>query len=171
MARCGLLVDRQTTDFYLIPAYNTVFRLNWHGLSVMGARLACIALLWAGIWIAATRTRLSRIPTEYQVKAAIFSIPKVCGLAEDPTTNMNGRWVIGIVGENPLAWIDAAVSGRCAGALIASQGIPAHGKICAPCHILIHQRIEMKRLPAILTALPDRRSDSRGCRPFHESEE
>jgi len=143
-------------DLYLIPAYNTVFRLDWHGLSVMGARLACIALLLAGIWIAATRTTFSHeSPTEYQVKAAyLFNFLKFVDWPEDPTTNMNGRWVIGIVGENPFGdQLTQAVSGKIVQGRLLQVKVFQPAEDLRACHILFISGSEMKRLPAILTAL------------------
>ena len=144
------------TGFYLIPAYNTISRLNWHGSSVTGARLACIVLLWAGVWIAVTRTTFSQeSPMEYQVKAAyLFNFLKFVDWPEDSTANVNGRWVIGIVGGNPFGdGLTQAVSGKIV------QGRLLQVKVFQPaddlrtCHILFISRSEMKRLPSILTAL------------------
>jgi hypothetical protein len=133
-----------------------MFRLNWHGSIVMGARLGCIVLLWAGVWIAATRTTFSQeSPVEYQVKAAyLFNFFKFVDWPEDATTNLNGRWVIGIVGENPFGdELAQAVAGKIAqGRLLQVKTFQPTDDLRA-CHILFISRSEMKRLPSILTAL------------------
>jgi hypothetical protein len=122
----------------------------------MGARLACIVLLCAGFWIAATRTTFSQeSPTEYQVKAAyLFNFLKFVDWPDDSFTNSNGRWVIGIVGANPFGdELTQAVSGKIVqGHLLQVRTFQPADDLRA-CHILFISASEMKRLPSILTAL------------------
>jgi len=122
----------------------------------MGAGSRVIALLWAGIWIAAHALRSPHeSPTEYQVKAAyLFNFLKFVDWPEDPTTNMNGRWVIGIVGENPFGdGLTQAVSGKIVQGRLLQVKVFQPRKICAPATSYSSADRKMKRLPAILTAL------------------
>ena len=140
----------------MAPPYNTKIRANRRGSRMTVRGFACVALLCAGIWIAATHTmHAQEAPTEYQVKAAyLFNFLKFVDWPDDLSTNVNARWVIGVVGENPFGdELAQAVSGKVVkGHLLEIKGFRDTDDPRA-CNILFVSASEKKRLPAILTAL------------------
>jgi hypothetical protein len=89
------------------------------------------------------------------VKAAyLFNFLKFVEWPGDPVANTNGRWVIGVVGDNPFGDdLTRAVSGKVV------QGHQLEVRSFQPsqdfhtCQILFISASEKKRLPSILAAL------------------
>lgn len=94
-------------------------------------------------------------PTEYQVKAAyLFNFLKFVAWPGDPLADTHGRWVIGIVGENPFG--DELTQ------IVAGKTVQGHellvrrfqpGEDLHACHVLFISASEKKRLPSVLAAL------------------
>ena len=94
-------------------------------------------------------------PTEYQVKAAyLFNFLKFVEWPDDPAADPHGKWVIGFVGDSPIAdelarLVDGKnVLGR---DLLVKKFQDADN--LRGCNILFISESEKKRLPSILTAL------------------
>jgi len=122
-----------------------------------GRRFACLAaLLLAALFPFAERALgADQSPTEYQVKAAyLFNFLKFVEWPEDPAADPHGKWVIGFVGDSPIAdelarLIDGKnVLGR---ELLVKKFQAADNP--RGCNILFISDSEKKRLPSILTAL------------------
>jgi hypothetical protein len=122
----------------------------------IGLRFACAALLltWASAW--AIRSICAQdAPTEYQVKAAyLFNFLKFVEWPGDSLADTHGRWVIGIVGDNPFGdELTQIISGK------AVQGHELQVRRFQPgedlhaCHILFISASEKKRLPSVLATL------------------
>ena len=121
-----------------------------------GTSLACGVLLLAGAWLAAPQTDYAQQPpTEYQVKAAyLFNFLKFVEWPDDPSADLHGKWVIGIVGENPFGdELTQAVSGKVVqGRSLQVRRFTSTEDLRA-CHILFISASERKRLPSIFSAL------------------
>ena len=139
----------------MAATYNTKIQASWRG-PTSGSWFACGLLLWAAIWTAAASTMdAQQAPTEYQVKAAyLFNFLKFVEWPDDPTRDSQGRWVIGVVGNSPIAGELTQ--------LVSAKSVNGHElqiKSFQPtedlraCHILFISASETKRLPSILTAL------------------
>jgi uncharacterized protein DUF4154 len=124
---------------------------------VSGRRLACVValLLAAHLPLADRVVRAAQSPTEYQVKAAyLFNFLKFVEWPEDPAADPHGKWVIGFIGETPIAGeLTKLVEGKnVLGRELQVKLFQAtdnpHG-----CNILFISESEKKRLPSILTAL------------------
>jgi hypothetical protein len=125
-------------------------------LGVSGRRLACGVLLLAGVGIAILQSSYAQqSPTEYQVKAAyLFNFLKFVEWPGDPSSDSHGKWVIGVVGENPFGdELTQVVSGKIV------QGHELQVRKFQPnedlhaCQILFISASEKKRLPSLLTSL------------------
>ena len=121
-----------------------------------GRSLAYGVLLLAGAWLAAPQAgHAQHSPTEYQVKAAyLFNFLKFVEWPDDSSADLHGKWVIGVVGENPFGDILAqAVYGKTVqGHELQVRSFQSTEDLRA-CHILFISASEKKRLPSILTAL------------------
>jgi hypothetical protein len=122
-----------------------------------GWRFACIAaLLLAAYFPLANRAAYAdQSPTEYQVKAAyLFNFLKFVEWPDDPGADPHGKWVIGFVGDSPIAdelarLVDGKnVLGRDLLVKKFQNGDNPRG-----CNILFISESEKKRLPSILAAL------------------
>jgi len=122
----------------------------------IGLQFGCAVLLLTCASALSTRSiRAKEAPTEYQVKAAyLFNFLKFVEWPGDAPADSHGRWVIGIVGDNPLgAELAQIISGKF------FQGHDLEVKRFQPgedlhaCHILFIGASEKKRLPSILAAL------------------
>jgi hypothetical protein len=99
--------------------------------------------------------RAQEAPTEYQVKAAyLFNFLKFVEWPGDPVANTNGRWVIGIVGENPFGNdLAQAVSGKnVQGHMLEVKSFQS-GEDLRACQILFIGDSEKKRVSSILSGL------------------
>ena len=94
-------------------------------------------------------------PTEYQVKAAyLFNFIKFVEWPTEPPTDSHGRWVIGIVGENPFGdELTQVVAGKVVQGRQFQVRTFLPGEDLRACNILFIGTSEKKRLPSILTAL------------------
>ena len=94
-------------------------------------------------------------PTEYQVKAAyLFNFLKFVEWPGDPLADTHGRWVIGIVGDNPFGdELTQIVSGKTIQGheLLVRRFQP--GEDLRACHVLFISASEKKRLPSVLATL------------------
>ena len=142
--------------YSLATSHNTWIHVSRSASKTAGRSLACGVLLIAGAWLAAPQADYAQQPpTEYQVKAAyLFNFLKFVEWPDDPSSNLNGRWVIGIIGENPFGDdLAQAVSGKVVqGRLLQVRQFTTMEDLRA-CHILFISASEKKRLPAILSAL------------------
>jgi hypothetical protein len=143
-------------DYCLAILHSAGMGIRLHRSRAARSRLACGALLLAGAWLVATHAGYAQqSPTEYQVKAAyLFNFLKFVEWPEDPPADARGKWVIGVVGENPFGdELTQAISGK------SVQGHELQVRRFQPtedlsaCHILFISASEKKRLPSILTAL------------------
>ena len=94
-------------------------------------------------------------PTEYQVKAAyLFNFLKFVEWPDDPHAVSHGKWVIGVLGENPFGdELAQAVSGKIVqGRELQVRKFQATEDLHV-CQILFISASENKRLPSILTGL------------------
>jgi hypothetical protein len=142
--------------YSFVPLYNMGIHVSSFASRTAGRSLACGALLLAGVWLAAPHTGYAQQPaTEYQVKAAyLFNFLKFVEWPDDPSADLRGKWVIGIVGENPFGGeLTQAVSGK----VIQGRSLQVRRFISTEdlraCHILFISTSEKKRLPSILSAL------------------
>jgi uncharacterized protein DUF4154 len=122
----------------------------------IATRVAGVVLLLT--WTSASPIRSVRAqdaPTEYQVKAAyLFNFLKFVEWPGDPLADTHGRWVIGIVGENPFGdELTQIISGKTVQGheLQVRQFQP--GEDLYACHILFISASEKKRLPSVLATL------------------
>lgn len=96
-------------------------------------------------------------PTEYQVKAAyLFNFLKFVEWPEDPSTDPRGKWVIGFVGDTPIAdELTRLVEGK----IVLGRDLQVKKFQAADhlhgCNILFISESEKKRLPSILAELRD----------------
>jgi hypothetical protein len=122
----------------------------------IGPRFASAVLLLT--WASASPIRSVRAqdaPTEYQVKAAyLFNFLKFVEWPGDPVADTHGRWVIGIVGDNPF--------GDELAQIISGKTVQGHelqvrrfqpGEDLHACHVLFISASEKKRLPSLLATL------------------
>jgi hypothetical protein len=116
----------------------------------------CLTLLLFSFLPAGTqRSYAQQSPTEYQVKAAyLFNFLKFVEWPDEPSADAHGKWVIGIVGENPFGdELAQAVNGKAVqGHELQVRKFQSTDDLRV-CHILFVSASEKKRLPAILTAL------------------
>jgi hypothetical protein len=123
----------------------------------IGPRFACAVALLAWGWGALPSLSLhaQEAPTEYQVKAAyLFNFLKFVEWPGDPLVDTNGRWVIGVVGDNPFGDnLTQIVSGKTVQGheLLVRRFQP--GEDLHACHVLFISASEKKRLPSMLAAL------------------
>ena len=94
-------------------------------------------------------------PTEYQVKAAyLFNFLKFVEWPDDPGADPHGKWVIGFVGESPIA---DELSRLADGKNVLGRDLLVKKFQDADnprgCNVLFIGESEKKRLPSILTAL------------------
>lgn len=94
-------------------------------------------------------------PTEYQVKAAyLFNFLKFVEWPDDPATDPHGKWVIGFVGDSPIADELARLVG---GKNVLGRELLVKKFQAADnprgCNVLFISESEKKRLPSILTTL------------------
>jgi hypothetical protein len=114
-------------------------------------------LLAVHLPLAPRTTFADRAPTEYQVKAAyLFNFLKFVEWPEDPSTDPHGKWVIGFVGDTPIAdelthLVEGKnVLGRDLQVKKFQDSDNLHG-----CNILFISESEKKRLPSIFAELRD----------------
>jgi hypothetical protein len=121
------------------------------------AQFACIAaLLLAAHFPPADRGLFAaQIPTEYQVKAAyLLNFLKFVEWPDDPGTDPQGKWVIGIVGDSPVVGeLKRIVEGK----NVEGRGMVVR-KVRATdnfrgCNILFVSASEEKHLSSILSSL------------------
>jgi hypothetical protein len=119
-------------------------------------RFACFAALLAVYFPPANRAvRAGQSPTEYQVKAAyLFNFLKFVEWPEDPAADPHGKWVIGFVGDTPIAdELPRLVEGKnVLGRDLQVKKFEATDNLRG-CNILFISTSEKKRLPSIFAAL------------------
>ncbi len=127
---------------------------RWHA---RGWRFACLAalLLAAHFPIVDRAAGADQSPTEFQVKAAyLFNFLKFVEWPDDPASDPHGKWVIGFVGDSPIADELARLAdgknvlGR---DLLVKKFQDADNP--RGCNVLFISESEKKRLPSILTVL------------------
>jgi hypothetical protein len=122
----------------------------------IGPRFACAAVLLAwGCALPSRGIHAQEAPTEYQVKAAyLFNFLKFVEWPGDPLADTHGRWVIGVVGDNPFGdELTQIVSGKTVqGHELLVRRFQSSEDLHA-CHVLFISASEKKRLPSILAAL------------------
>src|ERR1700719_4610647 len=122
-----------------------------------GRRFKCLAAL-----LLATRFPMvdqtvyaAQSPTEYQVKAAyLFNFLKFVEWPQDPPVDPHGKWVIGFVGDTPVAneLIRLVVGKNVLGRDLVVNKFQASDNLRS-CNILFISESEEKRLPSILATL------------------
>ncbi len=141
---------------FLTTLCMTVFREERSGSRSTGTRLACAVLLLAGAWMPVPRTMYAQqAPTEYQVKAAyLFNFLKFVDWPNDPPQNSQKRWVIGVLGDNPIGEdLSQLVAGKTVQGRELQVKIFQSAEDARGCHILFISPSEKKRLPSILANL------------------
>jgi uncharacterized protein DUF4154 len=122
----------------------------------IGPRRACALLLltWAST-VPIQRICAQDGPTEYQVKAAyLFNFLKFVEWPGDPLADTHGRWVIGIVGDNPFGdELTQIISGKTVQGHELQVRRFQPGEDLHACHILFISASEKKRLPSVLATL------------------
>jgi hypothetical protein len=122
----------------------------------IGLRFACAVLLLTCTSAVTIRTiRAQEAPKEYQVKAAyLFNFLKFVEWPDDPLVDTHGRWVIGIVGDNPF--------GNELTKIISGKTVQGHelqlrrfqpGEDLHASHVLFISASEKKNLPSVLATL------------------
>jgi len=122
----------------------------------IGLRFACaVLLLTCTLAVTIRIIRAQEAPSEYQVKAAyLFNFLKFVEWPGDAPADTHGRWIFGIVGDNPLGGELAQI--------ISGKTVQGHdlevkrfqsGEDLHACHILFISASEKKRLPSMLAAL------------------
>ena len=122
----------------------------------IGLRFACAVLLLTCTSAVTIRIiRAQEAPTEYQVKAAyLFNFLKFVEWPGDAPADTHGRWIFGIVGENPFR--DELTQ------IITGKTVQGHelevrqfqsGEDFRDCRVLFISASEKKRLPTMLAAL------------------
>lgn len=136
----------------LAPPYNSNPRLH-----TCGRWFTClVALLLAAHFPIADRAAgADQSLTEYQVKAAyLFNFLKFVEWPDDPATDPHGKWVIGFVGDSPIADELARLVG---GKNVLGRELLVKKFQAADnprgCNVLFISESEKKRLPSILTTL------------------
>jgi hypothetical protein len=145
--------------YSFVPSYNMWIHVSSFASRTAGRSLACGVLLLAGAWLAAPQADYAQQPpTEYQVKAAyLFNFLKFVEWPDDLSADLHGKWVIGVVGENPFGdELTQVVSGK----VLEGRSLQvrrfvsfASTEDLRACHILFISASEKKRLPSILSAL------------------
>ena len=120
-------------------------------------RFACVAALLLAVHfpILNRAAYADQSPTEYQVKAAyLFNFLKFVEWPDEPAADPHGKWVIGVVGDSPIA--DELVR------LVEGKNVLGRDLLVKKfqaadnprgCNVLFISESEKKRLPSILTAL------------------
>jgi hypothetical protein len=125
-------------------------------MPVVAKYFACIVLLTTGIpMVVPHASNAQQLTSEYQVKAAyLFNFLKFVEWPADPSTDLHGRWVIGVVGDNPFGEeLTQIISGKVVqGRLLEVKSFQPTDDL-RNCHILFVSTSEKKRLPVILSAL------------------
>jgi hypothetical protein len=122
----------------------------------IGPRFACTVVLLTWGWALPFQIiHAQEAPTEYQVKAAyLFNFLKFVEWPGDPLADTHGRWVIGIVGDNPFGdELTQIVSGKTVQGHELLVRRFQSGEDLHACHILFISTSEKKRLPSVLAAL------------------
>jgi hypothetical protein len=122
----------------------------------IGPRFACAVVLLTWGWVLPLRgIHAQEAPTEYQVKAAyLFNFLKFVEWPGDPLVDTHGRWVVGVIGDNPF--------GDDLAQIVSGKTVQGHellvrrfqsGEDLRACHVLFISASEKKRLPSMLAAL------------------
>ena len=122
----------------------------------IGPRFACAVVLLTWGWVFPLRgIHAQEAPTEYQVKAAyLFNFLKFVEWPGDPLVDTHGRWVVGVIGDNPF--------GDDLAQIVSGKTVQGHellvrrfqsGEDLRACHVLFISASEKKRLPSMLAAL------------------
>ena len=148
--------------FYLKVLYtltfhdNSEFQADRTWSKRIGHGFACVVLLLTWGWPLPFRSiQAQEAPTEYQVKAAyLFNFLKFVEWPGDPLADTHGRWVIGIVGDNPFGEVlTQTISGKTVQGHELQIRQFQFGEDLHTCHVLFISASEKKRLPPMLTAL------------------
>jgi len=122
-----------------------------------GLRFACFALLLLGMHFPFAKRMVcaDQTATEYQVKAAyLFNFLKFVEWPDDPGADPHGKWVIGFVGDSPIA---DELMRLVAGKNVLGRELEVrkfHGSDnLRECNILFISETEKKHLPPILAEL------------------
>jgi len=96
-----------------------------------------------------------QLSSEYQVKAAYISnLLKFVEWPEDSATSSHGKWLIGVIGDTPVAY---ELSRLVAGKSVQGRGLEVKTiqsvADVRECNLLFISASERKRLPSILAAL------------------
>lgn len=135
---------------------NSEFRAFQCWSNRIGPRFACAVALFTWGWALPFQSiHAQESPTEYQVKAAyLFNFLKFVEWPGDPLAGTHGRWVIGIVGDNPFAdELTQIVSGKTVQGHELLVRRFQSGEDLHACHVLFISASEKKRLPSMLAAL------------------
>lgn len=134
---------------------NTDIRLNRHWPTAAEMGIAMVLLVLAGGLTPARGGYPQQSPTEYQVKAAyLFNFLKFVEWPDDAHPDAHGKWVIGVLGENPFGdELTQVVSGKTVqGRELEVRKFQSSEDLSA-CHVLFISDSEKKRLPSILSSL------------------
>jgi YfiR/HmsC-like len=158
--RCGEELHLWT--FHLKVLYTATFHHNSEPDAAqcrskqIGPQFACAILLLTSASVLPLRSvRAQDAPTEYQVKAAyLFNFLKFVEWPGDPLADTHGRWIIGIVGDNPFGdELTQIISGKTVQGHELQVRRFQPGEDLHACHILFISASEKKRLPSVLATL------------------
>jgi hypothetical protein len=122
----------------------------------IGPLVACTVVLLIWGWALPFQSiHAQEAPTEYQVKAAyLFNFLKFVEWPGDPLADTHGRWVIGIIGDNPFGdELTQIVSGKTVQGHELLVRRFQFGEDLHACHVLFISTSEKKRLPSMLATL------------------